>query len=543
MSDTLAGDWPRHWTGNVHAMCGLIRVDGKPLRFMGSAEEVAVQATQVSLDVRATQTIYRFKAAGVSLTVTFTSPLIADDLELVSRPASYITFGAASTDGKPHSVQLYFDATGEWAVNRPSQEVEWQRADATGLDVMRIGTVDQRMLETKGDNVRIDWGYFFVAVPQGTARTVIAEAKLTRDAFARASEPPAADDTGGPRPAKDRWPALSVVFDLGEVNAQSVERHLIVAYDDLYSVEYFGTRLRAWWRRNPDQTAEKMLAAAERDCVEVRKRCDTFDRELAAAAGRSGSPEYVQLCELVYRQAVAAHKLVAGPDGEPLFLSKENFSNGSIGTVDVTYPSTPLFLLYNPVLVKGMMEPIFYYVESGHWKKPFAPHDVGTYPLANGQTYPEDMPVEECGNMLILAAAVAQAEGNADYAKRHWQALTTWADYLAREGFDPANQLCTDDFAGHLAHNANLSIKAILGLASYGRLAETLGDEKTANERLTLARALAIKWLAAAADGDHTSLTFDRKDTWSQKYNLVWDRLLGLDVFPPELAQARSPII
>ena len=256
-----------------------------------------------------------------------------------------------------------------------------------------------------------------------------------------------------------------------------------------------------------------------------------------------GGEDFANLAVLSYRQCLAAHKLAADFDGTPIMLSKENFSNGCIGTVDVLYPAAPFFYVFNTELLKAQIRPLLIYGASSRWKWPFAPHDLGTYPLANGQAYgggerteEDQMPVEESGNMLILLAALAQRDGNADFVRPYWGLMKKWGEYLAQKGLDPENQLCTDDFAGHLAHNANLSIKAILGIGSYGILCEQAGEKEEAQKYKSLAKSMAAEWIKKAKDGDHYRLAFDKPGTWSQKYNLVWDKLLGLNLFPAEVA-------
>jgi hypothetical protein len=498
-------------------------------------------ATQTGVTVSATQTNYTFMAGPVNLAVTFLSPLLLDELEVVARPVSYVTFEVKSADGKPHSVQVFFSESGTIATNTIGQEVITKNAQTTGLTYQVIGTEAQPILARKGDNVRIDWGYAYLAAPKQTGnQTAAGLANSLKQAFLAKGQLPTTASKLAPRAAVDM--AMAAVLDFQNVT-NSTTRHLLLGYDDLYSVQYFTQNLRPWWRRDGKTVMSTLLQTAENDYTRLRQKSTTFDAKLRADARKAGGKEYADLCVLAYRQAIAAHKIVAGPKGETFFFSKENFSNGSIGTVDITYPSAPLFLLYNTTLLKGMMEPIFQYSESGKWTKPFAAHDVGTYPQANGQTYGEDMPVEESGNMLLLTAAIAGVEGNANYAKQHWKTLTTWVEYLKKDGFDPANQLCTDDFAGHIARNANLSIKAILGIAAYGQLAAKLGDKATAENYFKTAREMAAKWQPLDLDKTpstktHFDLTFENPDdTWSQKYNLVWDKLLNMNIFPNDIAK------
>jgi hypothetical protein len=322
-----------------------------------------------------------------------------------------------------------------------------------------------------------------------------------------------------------------------------VLRRLLLAYDDLYSIEYFHKKLCPYWRRNGADAAQ-LLRDAERDYAELHKRCAAFDKELVADLRKAGGDHYALLGALAYRQTVAAHKLVADADGKPLYFSKENFSNGCIATVDVTCPSCPFFLLLSPELLRAQLVPVLDYAQSPRWKFPFAPHDLGTYPKANGQVYgggekteKDQMPVEECGNMLVMVAALAKTEGDARWLLKYWPQLSGWAKYLKEKGLDPENQLCTDDFAGHLAHNTNLSVKAIVALGAYAQLCDMTGKEAEAKAYRKTARKMAVEWVKRADDGDHFRLAFDKPGTWSQLYNLVWDPLLGLNLFPPEVAR------
>lgn len=537
-ADKLTDSGTVHWTGKPHRLTSLVRIDGAAHRIMGNQPENVPAMTQTELVVLPTRTVYTFQSSGVRLKLTFLTPALPEDLDILARPVTYLTYEVQAVDNKTHDVQLYLDASGELAVNTSDQQVVGALQQHGELVAAKIGSQDQPVLAKKGDDIRIDWGYLYLAAlrSDATAWALANRESLQRRFVQRGTASLTGQTTDFP--AAGPSIAAAVAFDLGPVSRQPVSRWLVLAYDDLFSVQYMKKNLRPYWRRNGWEAAD-LLRASAHDYLALEKRCAVFDRELMQDLTDAGGANYAMLAALAYRQCFAAGKFVADDNGQPLQFCKENHSNGCIGTSDVFYPMSPQFLLFGPTLAKSFLVPFMNYAASERWKFPFAPHDLGQYPHANGQRYgggeqseKNQMPVEESGNLLLLMGAIAHMEGNAEFAGRYWDQLNQWAEFLKAKGFDPENQLCTDDFAGHLAHNVNLSAKAICGLGAFAKLCQLRGEKTKAAEYRAIARQFAVRWVQAADDGEHFRLAFDRPGTWSQKYNLVWDRILGLDLFP-----------
>ena len=519
-NDKLYDDSTRNWTGAKNAMTGIVRCGNKVWRFMGKIADREYYycepdiIEQVNLKVNPTTTEYTFENDELRLVVRFINPLLADDLKLLSRPIGYIEYEALSKFDE--DIEVYFDISAETCVDDYQKQVQLYESEFG----IYCGNVEQKLLNKSGDDVRIDWGYLHLLDKEA----YFCSAFTGRNEFV----------LGKCEKKLKAGEVLSVYLDNPAMSVikKGNSGRIAIGYDDIKSIEYFGKQLDAYYKIDGD-TFEDVCRDAIDNFDFIKKKCQAFDTELINISKKI-SEKYTDIISLSYRQAIAAHKLCFDESGL-LFISKECFSDGCAATVDVTYPSMPLFLKLNPELVIGMLRPIFEYAKMDLWNFEFAPHDVGIYPIIDKQAYgyekedPEwtisrQMPVEECANMLICTYAICNAIGSKEYACQNKELITKWADYLLEFGKIPENQLCTDDFNGHLDKNCNLSIKAIIGIYAFGELFDMPKYKEKAKE-------FAFWWKENANEKDHYKLAFDTDGTWSIKYNMVWDKIFRFGLF------------
>lgn len=512
-SEKLGSATTVHWTGSPNPIVGTIEYDGQIFRFMGEGTENPVE--QIFYDVNALCTRYLFRNDYFLLSLTFFTPLFADDLYRLSRPVSYVQVKCEAFDRNPHEIKVNFEISEAVCVNKIGEKtVKGELISDEKLTVARMGCVDQEILSRSGDDLRIDWGYFYVAAANDYGKAEVINCS---------------DECH-----------LKVSLDLSDFSSD----YVLFAYDDIYAINYFGDYLEAYWKKINSDIIDVIIEAYEEAEI-MQDLCMKKSREIEYDAKILGDEEYSDLVSLAYRQIIAAHKLAVDKDGNNIFISKECFSNGCAATVDVTYPSSPFFILYNTELLKAMLRPIYKFAASDEWQFDFAPHDVGQYPLVLGQVYGKNheaegkykdyqMPVEECGNMLIMMANIALRDGNTEFFNEHSETIAKWVNYLVEFGMDPDNQLCTDDFAGHLAHNCNLSLKAIMGIEGYSLILKMCKRKKDSANYHKIAKSMAENWIKAASNEDGSfRLTFDMADTFSMKYNILWDKIWKTELFPP----------
>jgi hypothetical protein len=304
-----------HWTGAEKPLHAMISVDGRRMRLLGLGGEAAM--TLAGAEVTATKTKYTYEEAGVRATLSFTTPLLLTDPDVLSAGVTYVDMAYACIDGATHDVEFYFRASSQLCYDGATAPAMAADAfDLNGLTAACVAQRRQKPLSHSGDHITIDWGALYVA----------ARAEVKAD-------------------------------EHGILAKSKGDLSLILAYEDVAAINYFGRMTPAWYYRN-GKTFMEMLAEMDARKGELMACCADFDAQLAADAERAGGTDYALVCAASYRHSVGAHKLIADENGEMAFLSKENDSNGCIGTVDVSYPSIPLYLLYNPEFVRAMCRPI-----------------------------------------------------------------------------------------------------------------------------------------------------------------------------------------
>lgn len=525
-ADSINADDTYLWCGIRKRIEGTLTLDGEKLTFLGKNTNPAIPQTDCIITPYVSD--YIFENDKVRLRFRTWTPFLFDDFSLFSLPVSYFETTLTSLDGEKHDAEISFTCFDELCTGKKKAPVNKHTESFNCVPLIKMGLINQKPLNDSGDTFAADWGY--VCLMGGKVKAL----------------------------------KEGISVSQSKCGMKRFDCSFILAYDDVLSINYFGEKLKGLWTESFSSIEEGM-----KYCLDNKK--ELFDRiraqEKMIISDASGfGKAYTNMLSAAARQVLAGHKLVRSAKDGLLYLSKECHSNGCINTVDVSYPAVPMYLIYAPELVKAMLTGIFRFADSDLWQADYAPHDIGRYPIACGQVYALanpvylantkrsypgiyksksfkiytplfQMPVEECGNMLILSWAYYTVSKDKNFLRDNYYTLSTWAKYLIDKGVVLDNQLCTDDFAGHSKKNVNLAIKGIMGIACFAEISDTLQIKCDAMET---AKAYADELISLCGEGEYLPFSLDKKDSWSLKYNLVWDELFSFNLFDKKYYKGES---
>ncbi|KAI1081380.1 glutaminase A [Whalleya microplaca] len=546
----LAGEWAQFWTQQVTGWQGFIRVDGKAYNWMGASSVQADLVDEIEFSYTSTRSTFVSRVDDkVEMNITFLSPVTPSDLKRQSLVFSYLEVAVQSLDGASHEVQLYTDVSAEWACGNRGDVVNWDYQSADGVAYHQFWRADQ--VEITESSEQPNWGNWFWSTKDVDNLSWQSGADSdVRGNFVSSGVLPNTKDTDF-RAVNDNWPVFGLANNLGSVGAASVSTLYSIGITQDNAINLLGkesnlTTYPSLWKSYFGSDVEAMTWFYN-DYEDASNLATNLDNQVASDSVAAGGSDYLSITSLSVRQTFGALQFT-GTDADPLVFLKEISSNSDIQTVDVIYPAIPLLLYTNPSLVEYLLKPLFLNQENGHYPNTNAIHDLGTFPVAKGYTDGSDepMPLEECGNMIIMALAYAQRANDADYLTAHYPILKQWAGYLVDEALIPANQISTDDFAGSLANQTNLALKGIIGLRAMSEIAKMTGNTVDADTFGDNATSYIAQWqtlgINSAANPKHATLSYDDPDSHGLLYNLYANSLLGFnaDFVPQDIYDIQS---
>ncbi|KAK3176033.1 hypothetical protein OEA41_007355 [Lepraria neglecta] len=588
--DTPWDKWPMFWTG-------------------GSFNVSFCTYVGATFDASTTNLTYLIPAPVSSakssepleVVISFLSPITPTSTLRQSIPASYVTVHVSGG----FNIDIYIDVNGQWVSGNRASDIVWefgqqQLGGGKGLKTWKIRRQTEQLLSEWRDQA--EWGTLHFSAPSDV-RHESGTSGLLRPRFARTGtlQNSIDDDFRGIMEQEPVF-AFAKSFHLNASSSSSTPSSTSVMFTIAHIqdpvVQFASARgltfMRPLWA-SWFSSVESLLAFHYMDYHNAFMLASNYSTQLAKDAYESGAEDYVDIVALTARQAMGATSFSGTPDNPILFL-KEISSNGNFQTIDVIFPAFPFFLYTNPRWLAYLLEPILEHTLSGQYPNKYALHDLGAhFPNATGHPDGRDeyMPVEECGNILIMGLAIVNSLSydTGVAAGSHWSSIGTdsfdanlttsafslnnleerdgvvglddswggstkgvkqaqkwvkksyklwkqWTAYLVEFSLEPDHQLSTDDFAGPLQLQTNLALKGILGIKAMSGIAKTVGNTEDYKHYKNISEAYVDKWeeFGISRDGTHAKLAYHWYGSWTTLYNLFADSLLCFNLEGTSLA-------
>ncbi|KAF2490135.1 glutaminase GtaA [Lophium mytilinum] len=545
----LPGQWPQFWAGQTLGWAGIVRVDGTSYVWMGKPEGFDNFVNQTSAEYTSTKSIFTMDVDGkVSVRVTFLSPINPNDLKRQSLIFSYMDVEVVSTDGHKHDIQVYSDISAEFVSGDRSDVAQWDSGNSGGqVAFHKIWKQTPMLFSEKND--QSEWGNWYYATDSKRGLTWATGADTdVRGTFSQNGTLPDSKDKKY-RAIFDHWPVFAFSVALGSVSTEPVNTLFTIGLCQEDAIQFLGKHgvvsLPSLWTEYFD-TDQAALTFFHHDYDNAVEASDKLDSKVATDSIAAAGTDYLTITSLAARQAFGGVEL-AGTKQKPYLFLKEISSDGNTQTVDVMFPAFPGFLYMNPDLVKMLLDPLFENQESGHYPNQYSMHDLGSnFPNATGHEDGKDeaMPLEECGNMLIMVLAYWQQTGNTQYLREHYKILNQWTQYLIDEALIPKEQLSTDDFAGPLVNQTNLALKGMIGIQAMANIAAHTSHKADAKNYSSIAADYIDEWQTLGINKNstppHTTLNYGNESSWGILYNLYADALLNTSLVPASVYAQQS---